>query len=235
MIGTDSHTPERRWPRHGRDRGRRRRRGRRDGRLAVQHARARSSSACGSRATLSGWTAAKDIILKVAGILTVKGGTGAIVQYFGPGRAVDLGDGQGDGLQHGRRDRRDVLAVPVRPQHGQVPEGHGSRGDRRSRRPLRRVPRRRPRGRGRSRALLRPGDRDRPLHARTAPRRTAHPGPRPPGLADRGRRRARGLPEGDLGRARRLVHELVVRGHRPRRAPRPPGRRRAACASRRRS
>ena len=34
---------------------------------------------------MSGWTAAKDIILKVAGILTVKGGTGAIVQYFGPG------------------------------------------------------------------------------------------------------------------------------------------------------
>src|SRR3954464_1637096 len=34
---------------------------------------------------LSGWTAAKDIILKVAGMLTVKGGTGAIVQYFGPG------------------------------------------------------------------------------------------------------------------------------------------------------
>jgi aconitate hydratase len=34
---------------------------------------------------LSGWTAAKDIILKVAGILTVKGGTGAIVEYFGPG------------------------------------------------------------------------------------------------------------------------------------------------------
>lgn len=34
---------------------------------------------------LSGWTTAKDVILKVAGILTVKGGTGAIVQYFGPG------------------------------------------------------------------------------------------------------------------------------------------------------
>ncbi len=33
----------------------------------------------------SGWTASKDIILKVAGILTVKGGTGAIVEYFGPG------------------------------------------------------------------------------------------------------------------------------------------------------
>jgi len=34
---------------------------------------------------LSGWTAPKDIILKVAGILTVKGGTGAIVEYHGPG------------------------------------------------------------------------------------------------------------------------------------------------------
>ena len=34
---------------------------------------------------LSGWTASKDIILKVAGILTVKGGTGAILEYFGDG------------------------------------------------------------------------------------------------------------------------------------------------------
>tara|TARA_B000000441_G_scaffold26390_1_gene16514 strand:- start:266 stop:2344 length:2079 start_codon:yes stop_codon:yes gene_type:complete len=34
---------------------------------------------------LSGWSAPKDIILKVAEILTVKGGTGAIVEYFGPG------------------------------------------------------------------------------------------------------------------------------------------------------
>ncbi len=34
---------------------------------------------------LSGWTSPKDVILKVAGILTVKGGTGAIVEYFGEG------------------------------------------------------------------------------------------------------------------------------------------------------
>jgi len=34
---------------------------------------------------LNGWTSSKDIILKVAGILTVKGGTGAIVEYFGEG------------------------------------------------------------------------------------------------------------------------------------------------------
>jgi aconitate hydratase len=34
---------------------------------------------------LNGWTSSKDVILKVAGILTVKGGTGAIVEYFGEG------------------------------------------------------------------------------------------------------------------------------------------------------
>jgi aconitate hydratase len=38
---------------------------------------------------LSGWTAPKDVILKVAEILTVKGGTGAIVEYFGDG-AINL-------------------------------------------------------------------------------------------------------------------------------------------------
>src|SRR5437879_157871 len=37
---------------------------------------------------MSGWTAAKDIILKVADVLTVSGGTGAIVEYFGPGAAT---------------------------------------------------------------------------------------------------------------------------------------------------
>lgn len=35
--------------------------------------------------SLKGWTSAKDVILKVAGILTVKGGTGAIIEYFGSG------------------------------------------------------------------------------------------------------------------------------------------------------
>ncbi|EMR08335.1 aconitate hydratase, mitochondrial [Pneumocystis murina B123] len=34
---------------------------------------------------LGGWTSPKDVILKVAGIFTVKGGTGAIIEYFGPG------------------------------------------------------------------------------------------------------------------------------------------------------
>lgn len=37
------------------------------------------------RGSMNGWTSPKDVILKVAGILTVKGGTGAIVEYFGEG------------------------------------------------------------------------------------------------------------------------------------------------------
>ena len=44
---------------------------------------------------LSGWTAPKDVILKVAQILTVKGGTGAIVEYFGPGATAMSCTGKG--------------------------------------------------------------------------------------------------------------------------------------------
>lgn len=45
--------------------------------------------------SLSGWTAPKDIILKVAELLTVKGGTGAIVEYFGPGTGSISATGKG--------------------------------------------------------------------------------------------------------------------------------------------
>lgn len=44
---------------------------------------------------LSGWTAPKDVILKVAEILTVKGGTGAVVEYFGPGATAMSCTGKG--------------------------------------------------------------------------------------------------------------------------------------------
>ena len=44
---------------------------------------------------MSGWTSAKDVILKVAGILTVKGGTGAIVEYFGEGADAISATGKG--------------------------------------------------------------------------------------------------------------------------------------------
>ena len=44
---------------------------------------------------LNGWTSAKDIILKVAGILTVKGGTGHVVEYFGEGAKALSATGKG--------------------------------------------------------------------------------------------------------------------------------------------
>ncbi len=44
---------------------------------------------------LSGWSSAKDVILKVAGILTVKGGTGAILEYFGEGAQSLSATGKG--------------------------------------------------------------------------------------------------------------------------------------------
>jgi len=44
---------------------------------------------------LNGWTSPKDVILKVAGILTVKGGTGCIVEYFGPGASSISCTGKG--------------------------------------------------------------------------------------------------------------------------------------------
>jgi aconitate hydratase len=45
--------------------------------------------------SLDGWTSAKDVILKLAGILTVKGGTGAVVEYFGEGTASISATGKG--------------------------------------------------------------------------------------------------------------------------------------------
>ena len=50
---------------------------------------------------LSGWTAPKDVILKVAGILTVKGGTGAIVEYFGEGATAMSCTGKGTNCNMG--------------------------------------------------------------------------------------------------------------------------------------
>ena len=45
---------------------------------------------------LRGWTAPKDVILKVADILTVAGGTGAIIEYHGPGTESISCTGEGN-------------------------------------------------------------------------------------------------------------------------------------------
>ncbi len=148
--------------------------------------------------TLSGWSAPKDVILEVARVLTVEGGTGAIVEYIGSGADTHLRDGQGHDLQHGCRDRRHVQRVRLRPQHGDVPEGHRARGHRRRCRQGRRRPP------ARRRCAVRPVDRDRPRRVEAADQRAALPRPRQP---CRCRRRGRGprqrLAARDLGGADR--------------------------------
>jgi aconitate hydratase len=69
---------------------------------------------------LSGWTAPKDVILKVAGILTVKGGTGAIVEYFGEGANSMSCTGKATICNMGAeiRLRRENVRLPGRHQPG---------------------------------------------------------------------------------------------------------------------
>ena len=170
----------------------------------------------------------KDVILEVARQLTVKGGTGAIVEYYGPGADTISATGKAHDLQHGRRDRRHHVAVRLRRQHGAVPQGDRPRGDRRRRRQGRRRPP------PRRRRAVRPADRDRPRPAQAADQRPALPRPRPPGRRRRRRRRGprQRLAARSVGSADRLVHQLVVRGHHPRRIDRPPGGRRGASPRR---
>ena len=172
--------------------------------------------------SLSGWAAPKDVILKVAGLLTVKGGTGAIVEYFGPGTESISATGKATVCNMGAEIGATCSLFPY---------------DANTARYLRAT------GRDaiadladRNAEMLRP-DPD----AELAPERCfdrvieidlseLEPhlvGPRTPDLdrpvseiaADADRE---GYPR-DLGRARGLVHQLVVRRHRSRRARGAPG------------
>ena len=116
------------------------RRGRRDGRVAVQHAHARRSSACTCAGGLSGWAAAKDVILKVAGILTVKGGTGAIVEYFGPGAESISATGKATICNMGAEISATCSLFPYDARFGGIPEVDRSRSARRPGRRARRAP-----------------------------------------------------------------------------------------------
>lgn len=62
---------------------------------------------------MSGWTAPKDVILKVADILTVAGGTGAIIEYHGPGTESISCTGE---RKEGRRgERQEFQKNPLPP------------------------------------------------------------------------------------------------------------------------
>ena len=139
-------------------------------------------------------------------------------------RDLDQLHRQGHHLQHGRRDRRHHVAVRLRRRHGPLPQVHRPRGDRRRRQRRGPRPAGRRRGAGRPGPLLRPGHRDRPVDARAAHQRPPHPRPGPPGVEARRRGPGQRLADRDQRRPRRLVHQLVLRGHHPGRQHRPPGR-----------
>ena len=227
MIGTDSHTPERRGARDDRHRRGWRGRRRRDDRVPVQRPLAQGHRRPPHRVAVG---------MVVAEGRHPRGGPGAHRlrrdrghrRVLRPRRRHHLGHGQGDHLQHGGRDRRHLLALRLRPEHGDVPQGHRPGGHRRRRRPRGRAP---PARRGRA---VRPAHRDRPRPAQAAHQRTPLPRPRPP-RRHRRRRRGRGerLAADHLVRADRVVHQLVVRGHHPRRVDRPAGRGAAVSGPRR--
>ena len=116
--------------------------------------------------SLSGWSSPKDVILKVAELLTVTGGTGAIVEYFGPGADTISATGKATICNMGAEIGATTSLFPYDANMAAYLKATGrGRAGRRGRRGGRRPPRR-SRGRGRPGPVLRPGDRDRPVRAR---------------------------------------------------------------------
>ena len=129
---------------------------------------------------MSDWTSAKDIILKVAEVLTVSGGTGAIVEYFGPGAATISATGKATICNMGAEIGATTSLFAYDDHTAVYLEVHRPRGHGRPGRCGTRSPARGPRGRRRAGQLLRRGHRDRPVDTRAAHQRPALPRPRPP-------------------------------------------------------
>ena len=173
--------------------------------------------------SMSGWTSPKDVILRVAQILTVSGGTGAIVEYFGPGVAAVSATGRATICNMGAEigattsvfpfDERSVtyLVATGGPTWPKPPEQRPTTSG-----PTTSVDDDPPR-------LLRQGRRDRPHHPRAPRRRAPDARPRPERLRNGRRGEGRGLAAQAVAGAGRVVHELVLRGHQPGRQPGPPG------------
>ena len=77
---------------------------------------------------LSGWTAPKDVILKVAEILTVKGGTGAIIEYFGEGALSMSCTGKGTICNMGAEVGATTSTFGLRRVYGPLFESHRPSG-----------------------------------------------------------------------------------------------------------
>ena len=128
---------------------------------------------------LSGWTAPKDVILYVAGKLTVSGGTNAIVEYIGPGARTLSATGKATITNMGAELGATTSMFPYDAKMADLPARHRPRGPG----PARGAspgPARAGRGsRGAPREALRRRGGARPLDARALRRRAALPRPRP--------------------------------------------------------
>jgi aconitate hydratase len=141
----------------------------------------------------SGWTAPKDVILKLLGILTVKGGTNAIIEYFGPGTAALSCTGKATITNMGAELGATTQHLPLGREHGPLPARHAPRRTGRPGRRQCRPARRRPGSGCGAAEVLRQGDRDRPFEAGAAPggpalartsrTRSARSAPMPPARA----------------------------------------------------
>ena len=125
---------ERGRARHGRGRRGRRRRARRDDRVRRSTCAGRKLIGVHLTGTLSGWASPKDVILRVAGLLTVSGGTGAIVEYFGPGADSITATGKATICNMGAEIGATTSLFPYDEHMRRVPEGDAPRGARRRRR-----------------------------------------------------------------------------------------------------
>ncbi len=162
---------------------------------------------------LNGWTAPKDVILKLCSILTVKGGTNAIVEFFGEGCATISCTGKATICNMGAEHGATTSVFPFDERMDLYLRGTGRAALADLAKANARHARRRPGGRGGAGEVLRPRGRDRPDDPGADDRRAAHARPRPLALRDRRSGRVGGLPGSPLRRTGRLLHELLVRGH----------------------
>ena len=183
--------------------------------------------------SLSGWSSPKDVILEVARILTVEGGTGAIIEYHGPGADSISATGKGTICNMGAEIGATTSLFPYDPNMAAYLKATGREAIADAADAVA--------------EHLRPDDGalyDELVEIDLDELKPMINGPHSP---DRAHRVGAAVGEaadgqrvavGDLGGADRLVHQLVVRGHHPRRVDRPAGRsegadsRRRSCSSR---
>ena len=213
---------ERGRARRVRGRRRRRRRGRGDGRVCRGRCSIpRHIAVVSHRAQLSGWTAPKDVILYVAGKLTVSGGTNAIVEYIGPGARTISATGKATITNMGAELGATTSMFPYDEKMARVPARHRAAATWcRSPSGTSTCSTPDPEVEAHPGEVLRPRDRARPVDARAA-RRRARTRPTARGrsrkLAAEVRRRRQRLRRRDRQRADRQLHQLLLRGHEPRR------------------